>query len=114
MEQTQQTQSTTRRKFWQDFRVFLKQYSVIGLAIGVVMGTAVNNLIQALVQGIITPLIGLLIPNEGLQRLVLHVRGVEFQFGDVLSATLHFLIIALLIYLVVKVLLRQDELLTRK
>lgn len=107
--------ATERKKaFWADFREFLKQYSVIGLAIGVVMGTAVNNLVQAFVQGIVTPFIGLLIPNEKFQNLIVHARGVEFKFGDVISATLHFVIIAVLIYVVVKKLLRQEELLEKK
>lgn len=111
---TQQAEEQKKKAFWTDFREFLKQYSVIGLAIGVVMGTAVNSLIQSLVQGIITPFIGLLIPNEKFQNLIVHVRGVDFKFGDVISATLHFVIIALLIYFVVKKLLRQEELLEKK
>lgn len=115
MEETSpQVEEQKKKAFWADFREFLKQYSVIGLAIGVVMGTAINNLVQAFVQGIITPFIGLLIPNEKFQNLIVHVRGVEFHFGDVISATLHFVIIAVLIYLVVKKLLRQDELLEKK
>ncbi len=107
-------QQQKKRAFWSDFRQFLKQYSVIGLAIGVVMGTAVNTLVQAFVQGIVTPFIGLLIPNEKFQNLIVHVRGVDFKFGDVISATLHFVIIALLIYLVVKKLLHQEELLKKQ
>lgn len=107
-------QQAESRSFWSDFRQFLKQYSVIGLAIGVVMGTAVNSLVQAIVQGMITPLIGLLVPSQDFQKLIVHVRGVEFRFGDMISATLHFLIIAVLIYVVVKVLLRQEALLEKK
>ncbi len=115
MEETSQhVEEQQKKTFWADFRQFLKQYSVIGLAIAVVMGTAVNSLVQAFVQGIVTPFIGLLLPNEKFQNLIVHVRGVDFRFGDVISATLHFVIIALLIYVVVKKLLRQEELLEKK
>ena len=115
MEETSHQGEEQRKKdFWSDFRQFLKQYSVIGLAIGVVMGTAINSLVQAFVQGIVTPFIGLLVPNEKFQNLIVHVRGVEFKFGDVISATLHFVIIALLIYIVVKKLLHQEELLKKQ
>lgn len=93
---------------------FLRQYSVIGLAIGVVMGAAVNNLVQSLVQGVITPLIALLMPNGGVDALVFSVRDSEFRVGDVISATLQFIIIAFLIYFVVKFLLKQEELIRKK
>lgn len=107
--------ATERKKtFWADFRQFLKQYSVIGLAIGIVMGTAVNNIVNTLVQGVITPLIGLIVPSQNLQTFMWHVRGVTFRFGDLLSAVISFIIIAFLIYGVVKLLLRNDELLNKK
>jgi len=108
------TEPAPQPTFWQSFLGFLHQYSVIGLAIGVVMGTAVNSLVQAIVQGLILPLIGLIIPNEGFQKLVFHVRGVDFKVGDVLSSLLQFVIIALLIYIVVNKLLRQEQLLAKK
>lgn len=103
-----------KKNFWDSFREFLKQYSVIGLAIGVVMGTAVNQLIQTIVQGFITPLIGLVLPNQGLQKLAFTLRGSEFRFGSIIDATLQFVIVALLIYIVVKKLLKQEELLKKK
>jgi large conductance mechanosensitive channel len=102
------------KTFWQSFLEFLHQYSVIGLAIGVVMGTAVNALVQAVIQGLVMPLIGLLIPGEDFQKFVFHVRGVDFRVGDVVSALLQFIAIALLIYIVVKKLLKQEALLQKK
>jgi large conductance mechanosensitive channel len=109
-EQSEQSQTT----FWASFREFLKQYSVIGLAIGVVMGTAVNALIQSIVQGFVTPLIGLVLPNQSLQKLAFTIRGSEFRIGAIIDATLQFVIVALLIYVVVKKLLKQEELLKKK
>jgi len=117
MEQiTTQPETTTPEKpsFWDSFREFLKQYSVIGLAIGVVMGTAVNQLIQSIVQGFVTPLIGLVLPNQSLQKLAFTLRGSEFRVGAIIDATLQFVIVALIIYIVVKKLLKQEELLKKK
>ena len=110
----QKNQEQPKASFWSSFREFLKQYSVIGLAIGVVMGTAVNALVQSFVQGLITPLIELLLPGQGLSKLTFVVRGSSFRFGDVLSAVLHFAIIAFLIFFTVKKLLKQEELLKKK
>lgn len=103
----------TPASFWDSFLAFLRQYSVIGLAIGVVIGTAVNELVQSLVKGVMTPLIGLLVPQQKFQALTFSVRAVEFRVGDVVSSLLHFVIVALLIYVVVKKLLRRDELLKK-
>jgi large conductance mechanosensitive channel len=118
MDNIQQTQPAAvpapKPTFWQSFLGFLHQYSVIGLAIGVVMGTAVNSLVQSIVQGLVLPLIGLIIPNEGFQKLVFHARGVDFKVGDVLSSLLQFVIIAFLIYVVVKKLLKQEQFLLKK
>lgn len=102
------------KTFWQSFNGFLRQYSVIGLAIGVVMGAAVNALVQAFVQGLVTPLIELLVPGEGLQKLTLVVRGSQFRFGDIISELIHFVIVALLIFFVVKKLIKQDDLLKKR
>lgn len=113
MNETSAPQSE-KLSFWQSFLQFLKQYSVIGLAIGVVMGAAVNALVQALVQGFVTPLIGLVLPDQGLQRLVFIVRGNEFKIGDMLNAFLQFVFVALLIYIVVKKLLKAEQLLQKK
>lgn len=101
------------KSFWDSFLAFLRQYSVIGLAIGVVIGTAVNELVQSLVKGVMTPLIGLLVPQQKFQALTFSVRAVDFRLGDVVSSLLHFVIVALLIYFVVKKLLRRDELLKK-
>ena len=106
-------QPVPAKSFWGDFRQFLKDYSVIGMAIGIVMGTAVNRLIQTIVDGLITPLINLIVPSKDFQALILTVRGVEFRFGDVISALIQFIIVALLIFFTVKYLLRKDELLKK-
>ena len=114
MNDQQPVQESPKKDFWQDFHDFLRQYSVIGLAIGVVMGMAVNRIVQTLVEGFIAPLIGLILPNESLQRLVFTIRGSEFKIGEIVSALLQFVAVALIIYLTVKKLLKQEALLKKK
>ena len=96
------------------FSQFLKQYGVLPLAIGVVMGTAINDFVKAIVAGLITPLISLVSPGGKLQKLTLTFHDTVFSIGMVLDAFLTFLAIALVVYLIAKIILRDEDLLGKK
>ena len=46
-----------------EFREFLKNYNVVGMAIGIVMGAAVTKLVASVVQSLVMPLISLMMPR---------------------------------------------------
>lgn len=96
------------------FFEFISQYGVVPLAIGVVIGTAVNDLVRTIVDGLLTPLISLVTPTANLQKFQVTVNGTVFKFGAVLNSTLSFLLVCLVIYVVVKLLLRREEYLKKK
>ncbi len=83
---------------------FLKQYSVIGLAIGVIIGSKAGELVKAVVDGLMMPLIGLVLPSGDWQTLVVG----PFQVGIVLAALINFTIVAFLVFLFAKKVLRED------
>ncbi len=101
---------------FEGFFEFLKQYSVIGLAIGLVIGSTSQELVQAIADGLINPLIGLFLINGTgtLTDIKPELFGQEFLVGQVLLATIRFLITLLIIYVIVKLLLRRDDLLQKK
>jgi large conductance mechanosensitive channel len=92
-----------------EFREFLKEYKIIGIAAGLVIGSAVTALVQSIVVGLITPAIQLLFSAEALKGMVFQVNGVTFQPGLVISAVINFLIIALLFFVMVKFLLKKEK-----
>jgi len=51
----------------QEFKEFLNEYKVIGLAVAFIMGAAVNDLVKSLVNNIIMPFVGILIPGGAWQ-----------------------------------------------
>jgi len=104
----------SRAPFINGFFDFISQYGVIPLAIGVVLGNAVNDLVKTIVDGITTPLISLLVPSGKLQNLVIHFRSADFMIGAVISALLSFLSIAIVVYVVVKLVIRNDAYLEKK
>lgn len=92
-----------------EFSSFLKEYKIIGIAAGLVIGSAVTALVQSIVGGLITPALQLLINADGLKAFIFTVNGVNFQVGAVISATINFLIIALLFFIFVKMFLRKEK-----
>ncbi len=101
------------KSFGQELLAFLKQYAVIGLAIGVIVAQASKDLVDALVKGIFTPLIQILVP-KGFSGLIFYVHGAAFDLGIVINAGLTFIIVMIFLYIVIKKILKHDELLEKK
>lgn len=95
--------------FVEDFTAFLEEYGVIGLAVAFVIGQEVNNLVDVIVEYSIMPIIGVFLPEGGWQQATATVLGVEFGIGQLLSATINFVIIALLVFIFVRYLLGREE-----
>lgn len=97
------------RGVFDEFTEFIKEYKIIGIAAGLVIGSAVTALVQSIVVGLLTPALQLLFPAEGLKTLTFVVNGVTFQPGMVISAMINFIIIALLFFVLVKVVLKKEK-----
>ena len=89
---------------------FIRKQGVVGLAVGFILGGAISKVVTALVTDIINPLLSVLLgAGEGLKKASFKIGSVEILWGDFLSVTIDFLIIALVVYYGVK-LLRLDVL----
>jgi len=91
-----------------EFRDFLKEYKVIGLAIGVIIGLAANNLVKSLVDNIVMPILTPFIPNGAWQTAVWHLGPFAVGWGPFLAALINFLIIAWVVFLTAKYVLREQ------
>jgi large conductance mechanosensitive channel len=92
------------RTFW-----ILREYEIIGLAIAFVVGLAVKDLVSATVDALIMPIVGVFLPEGSWQQSTLTLLNIEFQIGVFLSAFNDFLIIALLVFLFVKYILKKEK-----
>jgi len=95
----------------QEFFYFLKTFGIIGLAIAFVIGQAASGLVTSFVDDIINPLIGLFIPAGNLDAVSIQVPNIsggttEFRIGHLISSIIDFVIIALVVFLAYKQLLR--------
>jgi large conductance mechanosensitive channel len=105
-------ETPAKQGFVQEFMGFLKTFGIIGLAIAFVIGVAASKLVTALVTDIITPIVGLALPSGDLKTLqfdvVNSVTGAvsEFKYGDLIANIIDFVIIALIVFIMYKVLLK--------
>lgn len=99
--------------FVRGFRDFFSQYGVLPLAVGVVIGSAVNDLVKSLVENLITPLIALVTPEGKLQNLQVTFHGSTFHIGLAINALLSFIVVAWVVYLAAKFVLRNEDLLKK-
>lgn len=82
-----------------EFLDFIKKYKILGLASAFILGLAVNALILSLAEDLITPIIGLFVKDfDTIQDLRLGV----FSIGNFIAALINFIIIAFIIFLIVK------------
>jgi large conductance mechanosensitive channel len=89
---------------WSEFKEFLSKYKIFGLAIAFIIGLYVGGLVQALVQDLLLPAIGLLIPGIGnLAEGTVVINSQVFAYGDFLVALLTFALVALLVFIAVKI-----------
>ena len=88
---------------WNEFKDFLSKYKILGLAVAFVLGLYLGALVQALVKDFIMPLIGLALPVSDLATYSVTVMDQVFGIGDFLVALVTFLIVALIVFLLVKV-----------
>ena len=71
------------------------------MAVGVMIGAAFKGIVDSLVNDIISPIIGL-IAQEDFAELAFRFWGVELKYGAFLMAILNFFIIAVVLFLIVK------------
>jgi large conductance mechanosensitive channel len=92
---------------WKEFLDFLSKYQVMGLAVAFIIGLYLGNLVKALVSDLLLPAIGLAIPGlSNLNTLTTSVMGQKFQVGDFLSYLITFIIVAFVVFLIVKIVKR--------
>ena len=86
---------------WNEFMDFLSKYKVMGLAVAFILGIYLGALVQALVTHLIMPIITLVLPPD--LSLDIQVGSAIFKVGSFIDALITFIIVALVIFLIVKI-----------
>ena len=89
---------------WNEFKAFIENYKVMGLAVAFILGVYLGLLVQSLVSDLVMPIIGLALPGiDNLSTLTIPVGTQEFGIGSFLVALITFIIVAFVIFILVKV-----------
>ena len=85
-----------------EFKTFIARGNVLDLAVGVVIGAAFTAIVTSLVDDLINPLIGLVIGGVDFSALSFGLGDAQFMYGNFINAVIKFLIVAWVIFLIVK------------
>ena len=92
-----------------EFRDFALKGNVVDLAIGVIIGAAFGRIVSALVENILMPPIGFLLKGVDVKDLAVNIGTAQvpvlIKYGAFLQALIDFVIIALVLFLLIKAML---------
>ena len=89
-----------------EFKQFIARGNVIDLAVGVIIGAAFKSIVDSLTNDILMPFLGLFINESSFTALQFHVGDAVVNFGSFIQAVINFVIMALVIFFMVKIINR--------
>ena len=89
------------KKFFGEFKQFVMRGNVLDLAVGVIIGAAFGAIVTSLTDDIISPLLGS-IGGMNFDQLSVEINGAVLAYGKFITAIINFLIMAFIIFLIVK------------
>ena len=78
--------------------------NVLDMAVGVILGAALKSIVDSLTKNLINPIISLFVGQVDLSGIAVTIPGTKavFQIGNFLNDVINFLIIAIIVFLIVK------------
>lgn len=85
------------------FLEFIREQGVVGLAVGFILGGSVSKVVTSIVQDLVDPFLGLILGStKGLEGAYVPFFGAKITYGHFLTVLLDFLIVAAVVYFIVK------------
>jgi len=97
-----------------EFKDFISRGNVIDLAVGVIMGGAFGKIVTSLVNDIIMPFVGALIGGIDFTNLSITIKDSKIMYGSFIQNIVDFLIIAVCIFIMVKLVNKINNLNKKK
>ena len=96
-------------KIISEFKEFLKEYKVIGLAVALIIGLAATSLINSIVNNLIMPILTPFIPGGAWQSAKFSIGPIVIGWGALLGAIINFIIIAFVVFLIARYALKEEK-----
>lgn len=110
------------KKFWEDFKKFIKRGNVVDMAVGVAVASAFTAIVTAFTKGFITPILALISNTSNTEELKYIIRPeildeageviqgeIAILWGGFVQAIINFLIVALTLFIVMRVVARVEK-----
>lgn len=102
------------KKFFEEFKTFINQGNMMDLAVAVVIGAAFTAIVNSVVNDLIMPIISLFTGGVDFSEMKIplsdNADAAAFAYGSFINAVIQFLIVALVVFLIIKALNRMRTL----
>ena len=85
-----------------EFQDFIARGNVMDMAVGIIMGAAFTAIVTSLVDDLVNPLIGLVIGGVDFSAMSVGFGDAQFLYGNFINAVIKFVIVAWVVFLLVK------------
>jgi large conductance mechanosensitive channel len=85
-----------------EFKEFISKGNLVEIAVGLILALAFAGLVTSFTENLINPIIGAIFGQPNLDRLVIEIGDAELRYGAFLTTLINFLIVAFVLFLVIK------------
>lgn len=97
----------------QEFKKFISQGNVLDLAIGMIIGASFKAIVDSFVNDVISPILGIFLGGIDFSELSITVGQAQIMYGNFINSVISFLIIAFVLFMVVKAINTAKEKMSR-
>ena len=106
------------KNFWKEFKTFISKGSVMDMAVGIIIGGCFTAIVNSLVNDLVMPLLSLLTGGYDFTKLSVVLGSGEnaatLNYGLFISAVINFLLIAFVIFCLIKSINRMKDKIAKK
>ena len=90
------------KRFLEEFKTYDIRGNVMDLAVGVIVGGAFSAITTSLINDIIMPVVGIFVSEASFADLSVTIGGAQITYGNFIQAVVNFLIMAFVVFCMVK------------
>ncbi|MCU0912404.1 MAG: large conductance mechanosensitive channel protein MscL [Rhodobacteraceae bacterium] len=98
----------------QEFRDFIAKGNVMDMAVGIIIGAAFTAIVTSLVEDLVNPLLGIFIGGIDFSAISFGLGDAQFMVGNFINAVIKFVIVAWVVFLLVKMVNRVKDAAVKK
>jgi len=98
----------------QEFKAFIARGNAMDMAVGIIIGAAFTAIVTSLVDDLVNPLIGIFVGGLDFSAISFGLGEAQFMIGNFINAVIKFLIIAFVVFMMVRTLNKLSKLNQKK